>query len=65
MDEETGSGLCAKTLHASLIAFQHVSKHARVTLNQSLHQWDKVATQENWKNRSFALTFFDFLVPFS
>ena len=46
-----------------LTAFQHVSKHAGVSLNESCPQWDEKATQENRKNGNFAL-FFDFLVPF-
>ena len=42
----------------SLHAFQHVSKHAMVTLTQSCPQWYKVATEENRKNGNFARSFF-------
>ena len=41
-----------------LIAFQHVSKHDEVSVNQSCPQWDKVATKENRKNGNFAVNFF-------
>ena len=42
----------------SLIAFQHVSKHARVSLTQSWYQWEKRARNENRKNGKSALNFF-------
>ena len=48
----------------SLTAFQHVLKHAVVTLTQSCPQWYKVATEENMKNGNFAHSFFYVLVPF-
>ena len=48
----------------SLIAFQHVSTHATVTLTQSWYQWDKRATNENWKNGKSALNFWSHFLDF-
>ena len=47
----------------SLTAFQHVSKHAMLTLTQSCLQWYKVATEENKKKRKFCAVFFSFFGP--
>ena len=41
----------------SLLAFQHVSKHAGDALTQCSYQWDKRGTNENWENGKSALIF--------
>ena len=41
----------------SLLAFQHVSKHAGDALTQCWYQWDKRGTNENWENGKYALIF--------
>ena len=41
----------------SLLAFQHVSKHAGAALTACWYQWDKRGTNENWENGKFALIF--------
>ena len=41
----------------SLLAFQHVSKHAGAALTQCWYQWDKRGTSENWENGKSALIF--------
>ena len=47
----------------SLIAFQHVATHARVTLTQSWYQWNKRARNQNWKNGKSALNYFVIFGP--
>ena len=49
---------------AFLTAFQQVSKHARAALTQCWYQWDKRATNENWKNWKSALIFLIFWCQF-
>ena len=47
----------------SVIAFQHVLKHTGPALTQCWYQWDKRATNKNWKNGKSALNFFHFFGP--